>query len=227
MEIGRVRRGNITSERKVVSEKKDFSQSFSQERHKKSEEQLNKMIDDIKKRGSKLITTKTYVDVIMYKKMIKEYLESILKYMYETKKDISFWQTQYFITVDTVDNKLEELTKGLLSDEKDNINIASTIDEIQGMIVDIYRQYRRRLKNEKERDAVDFSYALSDDDALEMKATISDRRKVLKVFSDGGVNVVTYDRNGKCRDTKFSEAFKIEGVIGLFLETDNEDSLDD
>ncbi len=139
MEIGRVRRGNVTSERKIVSEKKDFSQSFSQERHKKSEEQLNKMIDDIKKRGSKLINTKNYVDVIMYKKMIKEYLESILKFMYETKKDISFWQTQYFITVDTVDNRLEELTKALLSDEKDNINIASTIDEIQGMIVDIYR----------------------------------------------------------------------------------------
>ena len=139
MEIGRVRRGSVTAERKVTSGKKDFSQSFSQERHKKSEEQLNKMIDDIKKRGSKLITTKTYVDVIMYKKMIKEYLESILKFMYETKKDISFWQTQYFITVDTVDNKLEELTKALLSDEKDNINIASTIDEIQGMIVDIYR----------------------------------------------------------------------------------------
>ena len=139
MEIGRVRRGNVTSERKIVSEKKDFSQSFSQERHKKSEEQLNKMIDDIKKRGSKLITTKTYVDVIMYKKMIKEYLESILKFMYETKKDISFWQTQYFITVDTVDNRLEELTKALLLEEKDNINIASTIDEIQGMIVDIYR----------------------------------------------------------------------------------------
>jgi len=139
MEIGRVRSGTVTAERKVISEKKDFSQSFSQERQKQSEEQLNKMIADIKKRGSKLITTKTYVDVIMYKKMIKEYLESILKFMYETKKDISFWQTQYFITVDTVDNKLEELTRSLLSDEKDNINIASTIDEIQGMIVDIYR----------------------------------------------------------------------------------------
>jgi uncharacterized protein YaaR (DUF327 family) len=97
------------------------------------------MIEDIKKRGTKLITTKTYVDVVMYKKMIKEYLESILKFMYETKKDISFWQTQYFITVDTVDLKLEELTQALLNDEKDNINIASTIDEIQGMIVDIYR----------------------------------------------------------------------------------------
>ncbi|WP_238915350.1 YaaR family protein [Clostridium sp. YIM B02555] len=139
MEIGRVRRGAVTSERKVVSEKKDFSRSFNQERQKKSEEQLNKMIDDIKKRGNKLITTKTYVDVVMYKKMIKEYLESILKFMYETKKDISFWQTQYFVTVDTIDGKLEELTQGLLSDERENINIAATIDEIQGMIVDIYR----------------------------------------------------------------------------------------
>ncbi len=139
MEIGRVRRGTVTSERKIVSEKKDFSRSFNQERQKKSEEQLNKMIKDIKKRGTRLITTKTYVDVIMYKKMITEYLESILQFMYDTKRDISFWHTQYFITVDTIDSKLEEITKSLLSDEMDNINLASQIDEIQGLIVDIYR----------------------------------------------------------------------------------------
>jgi uncharacterized protein len=139
MEIGRVRRGTVTSERKIVSEKKDFSRNFNQERQKKSEEQLNKMIKDIKKRGTRLITTKTYVDVIMYKKMIKEYLESILEFMYDTKRDVSFWHTQYFITVDTIDSKLEEITKSLLSDEMDNINLASQIDEIQGLIVDIYR----------------------------------------------------------------------------------------
>ena len=139
MEIGRVRRGSVTPERKSVSEKKDFSQSFNKERQRKSEEQLKKLVDDIKKRGNKLILTKTYVDVVMYKKMIKEYLESVLKYMYETKKDISFWQTQYFVTVDTVDVKLEELTQAVLGDQKENINIAATIDEIQGMIVDMYR----------------------------------------------------------------------------------------
>ena len=75
MEIGRVRRGSVTPERKSVSEKKDFSQSFNKERQRKSEEQLKKLVDDIKKRGNKLILTKTYVDVVMYKKMIKEYLE--------------------------------------------------------------------------------------------------------------------------------------------------------
>ena len=139
MEIGRVRRGSVTPERKSVSEKKDFSQSFNKERQRKSEEQLKKLVDDIKKRGNKLILTKTYVDVVMFKKMIKEYLESVLKYMYETKKDISFWQTQYFITVNTIDGKLEELTSAFLNGEMENINIAATVDEIQGLVVDIYR----------------------------------------------------------------------------------------
>lgn len=140
MEISRINRKNpVKQDRRVISEKKDFSQSFNQARERKSEEQLNQMIDDIHKKGNRLVITKTYGDVIAYKKLIKEYLESILKFMYDTKKDISFWQTQYFVTVDTIDEKLEEITKSLLIGEGDNLNIASSIDEIQGLIVDIYR----------------------------------------------------------------------------------------
>ncbi|WP_288480024.1 YaaR family protein [uncultured Clostridium sp.] len=139
MEIGRVRNASIGREKNKISNKKDFSQSFNQARDRKSGEQLKKMISDIKKKGNRLVITKTYADVRAYKRMIKEYLESVLQYMYENKKDISFWQTQYFITVETIDNKLEELTNNLLDNEMENINIASTIDEIQGLVVDIYR----------------------------------------------------------------------------------------
>lgn len=140
MEIGRINRNKpVTSERKIVSGKKDFSQSFNQAKERKSEEQLKKMIEDINKRGNRLVLTKTYADVMAYKKMIKEYLESVLKFMYDTKKDISFWQTQYFVTIDTIDGKLEELTQSLLNGEVDNLNMAASIDDIQGLIVDIYR----------------------------------------------------------------------------------------
>lgn len=140
MEIGRIQRGNaLTQEVKVSGSKKDFSQSFNQARDRRSQEQLKQLIDDIKKKGNRLVITKTYIDVVNYKKMIKEYLESVLKYMYETKKDISFWQTQYFITVNTIDGKLEELTSAFLNGEMENINIAATVDEIQGLVVDIYR----------------------------------------------------------------------------------------
>lgn len=140
MEVGRINRKEpIKAERKVISERKDFSQSFNQAKQRKSEEELRKMIDDIHKRGNRLVITKTYGDVIAYKKLIKEYLKSILKFMYDTKKDVSFWQTQYFITVETIDQKLEELTAALLNGEVENLNIAASIDEIQGLIVDIYR----------------------------------------------------------------------------------------
>lgn len=140
MEIKRVGKNTrIDTERKISSSRKDFSQSFNQARDRRSGEELKRMIDDIKKRGNRLVLTKTYADVAAYKRMIKDYLESILKYMYGLKKDVSFWQTQYFLTVDTIDGKLEELTNMLLSEERENLNIASTIDEIQGLIVDIYR----------------------------------------------------------------------------------------
>lgn len=140
MEVRRInRKGIIQQDRKVLSEKKDFSQSFNHAKERRSEEQLKEMIEEIHKKGNRLLVTKTYGDVIAYKKMIKEYLESILKFMYNTKKDISFWQTQYFITVDTIDTKLEELTTALLKGETDNLNMAASIDEIQGLIVDIYR----------------------------------------------------------------------------------------
>lgn len=140
MEISRVGRNSaVSSERKNVSARKDFSQSFNSQMQKKSEEQLKEMFDNIKKKGNRLAITKSYVDVKAYKKMIKEYLDSVLNFMYGVKKDISFWQTQYFITVDTIDQKLEELTEMLISEQKDNLNVAATIDDISGLLVDIYK----------------------------------------------------------------------------------------
>ncbi|MFR5264368.1 YaaR family protein [Clostridium sp.] len=143
MEISRTRtminsKSTINKEVKL-EEKRNFSQSFNQARDKKSEEELKGLIEKIKKGGNKLIITKSYVDVKAYKRLIKEYLDNILPYIYNTKKDISFWQTQYFITVDTIDKKLENLTEVMLNEEKEVLDVAKTIDEIQGLILDIYK----------------------------------------------------------------------------------------
>lgn len=141
MEISRLKRNTpvATEEKKSITSKKGFSQSFSFEQNKKNEEQLKMMLEDIKKKGNRLSITKCYSDVHAYKNMIREYLKSVLEHMYNVKRDISFWQTQYFMTVDVIDDKLKELTEMLLSEEKDNMKIAATIDEISGLVVDIYR----------------------------------------------------------------------------------------
>lgn len=140
MEINRVTSSSVVKKKKTgVSQKKDFSQSFNFSRERKNEQQLKKIMEDIKKKGDRLCITKCYTDVKAYKRMIREYLESVMSYMYSVKKDISFWQTQYFVTVDKVDIKLEELTQMLLDQEKENLNIAATIDDITGLLVDIYK----------------------------------------------------------------------------------------
>ncbi|EJP6473591.1 YaaR family protein [Clostridium sp. FAM 1755] len=128
-----------TENKRTIENRKGFSQSFNFARQQKSEQELKNMMDNINKKGNRLAVTKCYADVKAYKKMIKEYLKSVLEYMYSVKKDISFWQTQYFITVETVDEKLQELTEMLLSAEKENLDIAKTIDDITGLIVDIYK----------------------------------------------------------------------------------------
>lgn len=140
MEVSRIGRSSTpSSKNKSIKIKKDFSQSFNSQMEKKSEQELKNMFDNIKKKGNRLSITKCYADVRSYKKMIQEYLESVLKYMYNVKKDISFWQTQYFITVDTIDRKLEELTELLMNEQKENLNVAATIDDISGLLVDIYK----------------------------------------------------------------------------------------
>ena len=94
MEINRVGRKSplVSEEKKNVEFKKDFSQNFNFAREKRSEQELKKMQEDIKKRGARLVITKCYADVRAYKNLIKEYLNSVLQHMYNVRKDISFWQ---------------------------------------------------------------------------------------------------------------------------------------
>lgn len=140
MEISKLRNSpQIQREQSKVSRQMDFSKNFNFAQQKKSEEQLKQMLKGIKNKGNKLVATKSYADVRAYKREIKAYLESVLAFMYSVKKDTSFWQTQYFMTVETIDKKLEELTQELLSEQKENLDVASSVDEITGLIVDIYK----------------------------------------------------------------------------------------
>lgn len=140
MEISGISRNtNVKKENKTITTKKDFSRSFNFSQQKRSEQELKQMQDDIKKKGNRLSITKCFADVNAYKNLIKEYLQSVLNHMYSVKKDISFWQTQYFVTVETIDNKLEELTQQIMSEEREKLNIAATVDDITGLIVDMYK----------------------------------------------------------------------------------------
>ncbi|WP_042402495.1 YaaR family protein [Clostridium saudiense] len=130
---------NIEVKDKTVSARSDFSESFMKSYKSATKEELESYIKDIKKKGNKLILSKSYIDVKNYKSIIKNYLKAVVDYTYILNKNIGFWENQYYSTVETINEQLESLTNELLSEEKENLDISSTIDTIQGLLIDIYK----------------------------------------------------------------------------------------
>ncbi|WP_195986954.1 YaaR family protein [Clostridium sp. D53t1_180928_C8] len=124
---------------KVIFNKGDFTESFMKSYKSVTKEELENYIKDIKKKGNKLILTKSYSDIKSYKLTIKNYLKAVVDYTYILNKNIGFWENQYYSTVEVINEKLESLTNEVLSGEKENLDISSTIDNIQGLLIDIYK----------------------------------------------------------------------------------------
>lgn len=138
----RVRNSNVnfntTLNTSKISSKNEFSSSFNDAYRSSQKQELDIYINRIKNIGTQIISTQNYTDVVNYKKVIKEYLKEIVEYTYSLNKNTSFWEASYFTTVETINSKLEELTRSVLSEQKSNIDIASSIEGIQGLIIDIY-----------------------------------------------------------------------------------------
>ena len=130
---------NIEVKDKTVSARSDFSESFMKSYKSATKEELESYIKDIKKKGNKLKLSKSYIDVKNYKSTIKNYLKAVVDYTYILNKNIGFWENQYYSTVETINEQLESLTNELLSEEKEYLDISSTIDTIQGLLIDIYK----------------------------------------------------------------------------------------
>ncbi|MEW9080653.1 YaaR family protein [Terrisporobacter glycolicus] len=133
-----INRNINTIENRGNKQKSSFNDSFNLANRFKSKEEIESYIKEIKSIGEKVVANQNYSDVVNYKKAIKSYLKSVVDYMYSLNQDSSFWDGNYFKTVKIVDEKLEGITKELLYDQKDNINLATKIDEINGLLVDMY-----------------------------------------------------------------------------------------
>ena len=125
MKVGSITHNrNLSVESKGSKEKANFSDSFNLARRAKTKEELELQMTEIKKTGEKLVATKCYGDVIQYKKLIKDYLKSVVDYIYDINKNTSFWDRNYFTTVKTINEKLN-VNNEIINEntEKDNLPV--------------------------------------------------------------------------------------------------------
>lgn len=124
-------------EKKVEGSK--FSTMLDLENKEQTEQELKKMLDDIEIIGKRLASTRSLKDAKEYKQKIQKYLSFVVKNAYKLKKEPGPFNYGIHIKIEVINEKLDEMTKELINKEKDNIDIADKIEEIRGLIVDVYK----------------------------------------------------------------------------------------
>lgn len=141
MEITKI--NNLTPTQKNLikgpKEAQSFSNAFDMAKREDSEQQLSQMLKNIERIGKRLQVSKSIEDVKEYKKQIEEYLSFIIANFYTLRRDYSITRGQIYTRVEVINKKIEELTSVLLQQQKDSIDIIARVDEIAGLLLDIYQ----------------------------------------------------------------------------------------
>lgn len=102
---------------------------------------LNLMMEEIVMQGDKIVKRMDVRDMKRYRTLIKEFMNEIVnrshKFSRENFLDRRGRHRVYGI-IRLVDEKLDELAQELVSEECDKIAILAKVDEIRGLLLDIF-----------------------------------------------------------------------------------------
>lgn len=124
-----------------TSTQKTFKDEFIKLGDMSQKEKLQALLGQIDKQSERIAKNMDVREVIAYKKLVSEFLRESVDSMVKFSKN-SFLDRRgrhrVYSVVKKVNSKMEELTKDVLKKEKDNIEILKRLDDIRGLIIDIY-----------------------------------------------------------------------------------------
>lgn len=104
-------------------------------------ERLNLMMEEIVMQGDKIVKRMDVRDMKRYRTLIKDFMNEIVnrshKFSRENFLDRRGRHRVYGI-IRLVDEKLDELAQELVNEECDKIAILAKVDEIRGLLLDIF-----------------------------------------------------------------------------------------
>lgn len=102
---------------------------------------LSSMMQEITRQGDRISKKMDVRDMKKYRALIKEFMNEVVsrshKFSRENFLDRKGRHRVYGI-IRQVDDTLDELARELVKDEKDHIAVLNKIDEIRGLILDIF-----------------------------------------------------------------------------------------
>lgn len=140
-----VGKGKKTKKAQIVKEKEEkqhpFAEKIREETLKAAKEELSLLIKKIDEKGKIFLNSPTYENLINYKELVAVFVQYAVQNIWqiEEKRSGRFAKTQKLhLILKKIDENLFLLTEEVLKAEKNILKLASTIDEIQGLLIDLY-----------------------------------------------------------------------------------------
>ena len=145
MKISQELRSQLDTGQKQLGNKAPSINSFQkvvhQEKQKMHEKELNRLLNDITNQGEKLARSRTFNDLSVYKKLVKQFVKEAVDYGLELDQERSWdlnGENRHLILVKQIDEKLIQLTDDLINQEKEGLDVLEVIGEIKGLLVNLY-----------------------------------------------------------------------------------------
>ena len=103
--------------------------------------EFDNLIEEITKQGEKFYKNPTIKELKIYKSMITEFLEYLKNNMIKIEQKIGGHglRKKIYTVAHINDRKLEELSRMIFKQEFKHIELLSKLDEIRGLLIDLYR----------------------------------------------------------------------------------------
>lgn len=121
--------------------KPSFRHQFDALGKERYEENISDLAQKINEQGQRLAKKPDVGEMERYRVLISELLNEVVNNAYTFQKENSFdfrGRHKVFATIQKINEKLEELAGDIITGNKDAINILSKVDDIRGLIIDIF-----------------------------------------------------------------------------------------
>lgn len=118
-----------------------FSELVQKQGNKMQMSQLQSLLKDIDMAGERLGRSRTFKDLAKFKTLVKRFVKEAVDFGMELKQSHSwnqFGQGRTLKVVETIDDKLNELTEDVLKKEGPSIDILGKVGEIKGILINLY-----------------------------------------------------------------------------------------
>ena len=131
-----INRGNIPVQRKAPAQ---FEQELGYQQTSNGKIRMQELLKEIDRVNNLLKQRMNLNNLMQFKKVVRDFLNEATHQAYQVQKDKTRNRRgrAMLITIQTINQEMEQLIEGFVTEQPDPVEVLTSLDKIRGMLVDL------------------------------------------------------------------------------------------